>query len=462
MDTLQPTRWARAALCVAVGVHILFLISLPTGFLDFLFVEAVRGHGQASDFFGIYQAGANLLDGYSIYDSPAYLHEAPQVVPFYYFYRYLPPTAYAAALCAWLLAPWAAYWVWVLLNEIFIALVVISLLRWTRWPANRRWLTAALWLGFFPVYIEQIMGQFSLTMALLLWILWRYDREPATDAAQCDPHRHRGLSWVRSWKAYRWERDRIAPVGVLIAWAASITLKSFSVFLALPYLRDRLLKRNIAAAGITAALCVPYFAYHLSDLSEFIRLNLVHLTPKLYMGAFGFQTALKDLLTHLPTTWTCPSFSIAGYHLTVEKTILRGTILLVLALAAWATMRFHRTPQRRALDLALWTTAFFLIFKCVWEYHYIMMLPAITALYLVSGSRMILACGIWLGLPTLFAAAPVLTGVSSLAEVESWPAWFRILHFNVKTLPTLGIFGWCLHAAWNPQSHLSQRTRTGP
>ncbi|MFH1143690.1 MAG: hypothetical protein V1774_04015, partial [Candidatus Eisenbacteria bacterium] len=76
----------------ALLLHAVLVVSLPTGLLNPLFVEASQGHGQASDFFGIYQAGSNLNHGYSIYDSQDYLHEAPPVVPFYYFYRYLPPT----------------------------------------------------------------------------------------------------------------------------------------------------------------------------------------------------------------------------------------------------------------------------------------------------------------------------------------------------------------------------------
>ena len=96
----SPTSFVKPIFFLSCFVHLLFIVSWLTGWLDFLFVEAIRGHGQAADFYGIYQAGENLLRGYSIYDSYDYINEAPLVVPFYYFYRYLPPTAYVAAIGA--------------------------------------------------------------------------------------------------------------------------------------------------------------------------------------------------------------------------------------------------------------------------------------------------------------------------------------------------------------------------
>jgi hypothetical protein len=87
---------------------------------------------------------------------------------------------------------------------------------------------------------------------------------------------------------------------------------------------------------------------------------------------------------------------------------------------------------------------FFLVFKSVWEYHYVMMLPAVTAAYLVTGSRTVLSLGILLGLPTLYAATPLMTGVPSGSNLAEWPGWFQILHFSVKGLPTLGLFAWCM------------------
>jgi hypothetical protein len=146
----HPSGGALIALAVAVIVHRCFLISLSTGFLNPLFVEANEGPRRASDFFGIYQAGANLAHGYSIYDSDDYRVEAPRTVPYFHFYRYLPPSAFLAALGASALPPWPAYWTWVVLSELILFAIVGSVLRQKEWPLARRLVAAALWLGAFP------------------------------------------------------------------------------------------------------------------------------------------------------------------------------------------------------------------------------------------------------------------------------------------------------------------------
>ncbi|MGE3983106.1 MAG: hypothetical protein AB7G38_02980, partial [Dehalococcoidia bacterium] len=73
----------------AVAVHVVGLISLLTGWLDPLFNDAVNRLGQGADFFAVYGAGHNLLDGKSVY-APA-----EGGVPYAYPFRYLPSVGYS-------------------------------------------------------------------------------------------------------------------------------------------------------------------------------------------------------------------------------------------------------------------------------------------------------------------------------------------------------------------------------
>ncbi len=451
-------RTARATFLIGAGLHLIFALSLVTGFLDPLFVEACEGHGQASDFYGIYQAGANLLGGFSIYDHENYRQEAPQAVPFYYYYRYLPPTAYGAALGALLLPPLTAYWVWVLLVEAILLVTVASLLRWTQWPARRRWILAGLWLGFFPFYIEQIMGQYSLCMAALLWFLWRYETKPSPADWEIgkspaptgsDPRGNLlwGAGWPQTWRLYRWREDRIGEARSWLAWASSIALKSFTVLLAVAYLRDGKLKRVIAGGALAVGVSLPYFLFRPADLTEFLRLNFAPFTPRIYKGSMGLQTLLQDLVAQFPTLFDQTLLTLGDRTLTVGRLSMLGCAGLIGILGVWATLQAGRARQRRALDLAIWTSVFFLIFKSVWEYHYVMMLPAVSAAYLVTGSRVALGIGVLIGLPSLYALAPTLAAVPADAPLELWPGWFRSLHFSMKSVPTLFFFLWCLAAA---------------
>ena len=67
--TLRAGRWA---ILLGILIQIIFIASLFTQFLNPLFIEAERAHGQAGDYFGIYHAGDCLMRGHSIYDWEMY------------------------------------------------------------------------------------------------------------------------------------------------------------------------------------------------------------------------------------------------------------------------------------------------------------------------------------------------------------------------------------------------------
>ncbi len=71
MSVDAGSRWRRVrfALPVALVIHLLFWVSLPTGLLDPVFNDSVHRIGKGGDFLQFYQAGSNLLRGRSIYQS---------------------------------------------------------------------------------------------------------------------------------------------------------------------------------------------------------------------------------------------------------------------------------------------------------------------------------------------------------------------------------------------------------
>lgn len=450
----RSPRGAFTVLGVAIVLHLCFLVSLSTGFLNPLFVEANEEVRQAADFFGIYQAGANLAHGYSIYDSGDYRAEAPSAVPYFYYYRYLPPTAYVAALGASALPPWAAYWTWVVLCELILVALVRSVLRRREWPLARRLVAAALWLGAFPFYLEQRMGQFSIIMAAFLWMLWRWEaKAPVGDPAGRPIGDRSGSVLARcreilcAWRGYRWRDDCFDRGPFLLGWVGSLALKTFTALLAFPYLRDGKLKRVLFGAGATLVLSAPYYLARPGDLREFVRLNFSPFTPTMHKGSFSLHNLLRDLLFRIEAPALHVPHAVGPLHMS----LLGGAILLaagaVGVVALVATVRLYNHPNRTALDLGLWTAAFFLVFKSIWEYHFVMLLPGITVLWLTTGSRTVLATGVLLMLPTIYALAPVLAGVPATARIEQWPAWFSALHLSVKVVPTLVLFGWCVREA---------------
>lgn len=131
-------RDGRAALLAGILLHLLFIGSLFGQYLNPLFAEADRSFGQAADDYGIYTAGGDLVQGRSIYSGFEDHTAAERQVPYFYFFRYLPPTACFSALTTLVLSPMAGYILWVILTELLLLLVVWSILRLHAYPIRER------------------------------------------------------------------------------------------------------------------------------------------------------------------------------------------------------------------------------------------------------------------------------------------------------------------------------------
>ena len=402
-------REGRAGLLAGILIHLLFLASLGTQLFTPLFIEAQHARGQAGDYFGIYQAGDNLVHGTSIYDYEGYQNEAQRRVPYFYFYRYLPPCAYLAALSALVLSPWAGYWVWVIVTELLLLLVVLWILRLDGYPIGARRLYAGLWLGFFPFLLEQWMGQFSFLMAVFLWILLRQSM-PDRPA---EPPRGRAF-W---------------------AWCASVALKSYTALFALPFLRRRWVRPVAACAAVVVLVSAPYYIARPEDLRQFLFVNFRPLPPGVLGGSLGASAFVRMLGWLLPQAVADRLLDFKVFDVYLGNVPVFIVDLLVVAGALWSTFGRRRAAALH-IDLSIWTLAFFLVFQDVWEYHYVMLLPVVTALGLASRSRFVLLMGLLLALPTpyiLFARAD-----HSLAVAPS------LLHHASKALPSYALYLWAV------------------
>ncbi len=424
----------------ALVIHIFFVVTFFTDTPESIFPEAALGKGRAADFFGIYQSGVNLVNGHSIYcqDLPENLEH--RVVPYFYYFRYLPPVAALSAISSRLLAPWPAYWVWVVINELLLLITVLWILRWDKWPAHRRVFAAALWLGYFPLYIEQYMGQFSLSMALFLLILWKYDdnskkkEDSTSDISSCN--------YLRQKPGFSRMADHLGTLFIPIVWSASILLKFFPILMVIPYYRDKLNRRIIYCFCIVLFSSTLYFASYPNSITTFIKYNLRPFTT-LYKGDFGFQALIKVIFRAInPEVIDKPLSLVESLH-SPERITLVSIFLLILILAIWKTVKISHYPNRRAYDLMIWTTVFFLVYKTIWEYHYLMILPAITAIILCRGTPIVYIMGLLIGLPSLFGLLPTL-GVDPLSAIDRWPVLIKILYFGSKSIPVLVLFSWTM------------------
>ncbi len=436
-------REGRLALLAGILLHALFVGSLFGQYLNPLFYEAEHSFGQAGDYYGIYTAGEDLVHGRSIYSGFEDHSGAIRRVPYFYFFRYLPPTAYVSALTTLVLSPRAGYLLWVVLTEIMLVWIVRSILRLESQPMPQRRIHAALWLGFFPFYLEQWMGQFSFLMALFLWIMlrpvWAGTAGPPPPARRVSPDGAGTLATAgpgggsASGASSDPDSGYAARGPVFFAWTGSVILKSFTGLLAISLIRRRQFRPVILCAGVLLLACAPYWLAHPSDIRQFLVLNFRPLPPNIHGGTLGGSALVRLLGWTMPAEIAGKRLVLGAHDVFVGNLPVLGVSAIVLALALWAVVRRgDRTPIQ--LQLALWVLCFFLIFKDIWEYHYVMLLPVVTALALAYRSRFVVWMGVLLAAPTPYI---LLAGPDGTV-----PGAWNLVHHASKAIPTFALFLW--------------------
>ncbi len=470
---LNLERIGRVVLLIGLLLHALYVTSLCTHWLDPLFLEARGSFGQGADFYGIYQAGDNLLQGRSVYSDEGRPAGSPRAVPYFYFYRYLPPTAYVAALGAAVLRPHAAYVAWVATTELLLLAFLLLLAR-TRFPVRgTATVLMGIALGFSPFYLEQWMGQFSFVMALLLWVTLRSELdpriEPGTFRARRDPGAGAGALGARNDPALGRDAssgvDRIpaaadppmpAASGFkdvlpshlrdwgLWTWSAAIALKSYPALFVLPYLRQGRWRRVAVAVCEVAVVCLPYYLLRPGDVRTFLRLNLGRLPPKVRAGSYGLASLVRGLAWHMPADLAEHRLTFGPLHVFVGNIPVVVITAAIILLSAAVTWRLRRTRAAAPL-LAVWILTFFLIYKDVWEYHYVMLLPVVAALAARGDPRPALLLGTWLALPTPWG---LYSARWNPGAVTTWPIGLTLVHYGSKVFPMIGLYVLAWRRSW--------------
>jgi hypothetical protein len=220
----------------------------------------------------------------------------------------------------------------------------------------------------------------------------------------------------------------------LAGWAGSVVLKSFPALFAFPYAVRRWWRPILLCAGAVAVLSLPYFALHPADLKWFIHLNFSPLAPRVHYGTLGTAGLIRMIGEALPGG-SFVLFSIGNHHMTFGHAVIIAVSWAVILLTLWATWRYGRVSDMN-VQITLWTLAFFITYKDIWESHYVMLLPIVTAIGLSSRSRFVLWMGILFAIPTPYVllARPD----RSLSDGANW------INHVVKPIPTIGLYAWAL------------------
>jgi hypothetical protein len=397
--------YAALLLVVAIAVHVVFLVSLvhPSHFLNPLFPEGVHniGDGPGADFFAFYQAGRYVLDGEDIYQRPMDDHD--RAVPYAYFYRYLPFVATTIGVALTQLDPWPAYWLWVVLTELVLIGAIV---------ATKRMVTdldlfaclASMWLLFSPYYIEQYMGQLNIIMAALIFTM-----------------------------ALAYARGEMRSFNIW--WILSVLLKHLTILYVPILVRMRRYRPIVLALFAVFITTVPYLAMRSSGVGNFTHDNFdLSLYP--YAGNFGALALLMVLKMRL-----FPEASqIVAYVGPIKLSITRGLVLLTMlvpvVVSLWVT--FRRKPFDFLESLGLWTMVYFFVFREVWEYHYVLLIPLFVLFYARTRARVLWVMYGLLAAPTFF----VLYDVAGDNPEVSWTTFQHILNHATKVIPLVWLFVW--------------------
>lgn len=396
-------KWVKVAVYVGVILHISVLVSVKTGCWDEYFFKTTNNKLiQACDFFAIYVAGHDLLEGRTIYssmdDNPDYL----EIVPYFYPFRYLPVAAYVGVALN-LFEPWTAYFLWIILSEILF-LGCIAVLGHHFGTMRHIHIAAAMYLIFVPFYAELFLGQFNLMQSVLILGM-------ILSAAS---GRMRGMHWF---------------------WTLSVLWKINTVLCIPAMLRWRTWKQVIWLMLIVAITCAPYFVMHFDDITKFFFTN-VRIPGRLDLAQMGIEFRFADVeavgnvsVQGLIARSTMQRLGLG--HLVVNPfyNFISWGIFMLIGIMATIRAGKSRLPE----CLCMWVVMYFMVYTNVWEFHYLMLLPVITFLYLKYQNNLLLITYALLVIP------PRHLGYANLLPNWEMP-W-------IKPIGALLLFGYCVYAA---------------
>jgi hypothetical protein len=305
-------------------------------FPESFFCDSTHRSGQASDFFTHYQASFNYWQGRSLYQQIQLSEE--KVVPYCYDkFRFFPSSPWLVGAWITSFSPWRSYWIWILINEILLGLMLFF--AW-RWEPTRFHYSFLLGMAFTPLYLEWYMGQFSFVVAASLFFIGY------------------GLSQK---KAYL----------TAFAFYGSVFIKYYGVIL-IPFFAWNFQRFKALWFGFLLLLGITFIPYFSQRPEELKLLQEAHALGGSHGGNLGLRAllyTLGDLLHGQRVMRQIPDYRLPPAVNPHERPWFSRLLydylwLLWFGLVAWRTLSVDRSQDIAVLSL--WILLFFSAFKrCV-------------------------------------------------------------------------------------------------
>lgn len=395
---------------LGIGIHLLFWGSLYYGFLNPFFCDSTHRSGQASDFFTHYQASFNYWQGRSLYQQIQLSEE--KVVPYCYDkFRFFPSSPWLVGAWITSFSPWRSYWIWILINEILLGLMLFF--AW-RWEPTRFHYSFLLGMAFTPLYLEWYMGQFSFVVAASLFFIGY------------------GLSQK---KAYL----------TAFAFYGSVFIKYYGVIL-IPFFAWNFQRFKALWFGFLLLLGITFIPYFSQRPEELKLLQEAHALGGSHGGNLGLRAllyTLGDLLHGQRVMRQIPDYRLPPAVNPHERPWFSRLLydylwLLWFGLVAWRTLSVDRSQDIAVLSL--WILLFFLLSKDVWEHHYVVLIPVFFFWNAQENlGRFVRWCFLFLAIPTPFFGMDVALP-PTLDPEPYWSNLEVLLYHSSKSLPVLFLF----------------------
>ena len=386
---------------LGISLHIIFLYSLSSDVLRLFFNDS--SHTQRGFDFGIfYLAGKAISNGSSIYD-----------VKGAFGYRYLPLFAYCFGQFYAKFSLLTAYYIHIAISEV---LLLVNIYMTYLWTSNTKIRTHAIfmWLGFSPFFLELYMGQVSFWACSILFLI---------------------IGSLRN--------HNFIHTGIL--WAIAILIKPNTLILAPVFVFLKRWYVSVITLSFVCILCLPFFYLDPDSFKNFLQTNL---SPTQFKGAlthagnFGLLGLLISISAKINNFPLSQLSHVQQLPLLFCSLIYSIPLLFCIINFVTAKYSYAKYPE---LHISLWTITFFLIYKDVWEHHYVFLLPIVIFLYIRYEEKNLIFIYILLAIPTPFILFDVKPGVYGPIDPErSWTILQSIVHRSTKLIPTLMLYYWVI------------------
>ncbi|MFC1780312.1 hypothetical protein ACFLY9_01315 [Patescibacteria group bacterium] len=387
------TKKQKAILTILVVIHIILITLTLTGKLNTFFNDASLRKGKAADFFAVYQAGDNILRGESVY-----LDTEGISTPYSFPFRYLPFIGYSLGVILNSFSPFTAYYIWIIVYEILLGVNIY--LTWKLCKVKQHFLFAIVpWLLFSPYLIEVFMGQWTFLLSSLIF--------------------YSIYGILKNNRAkYLYILAPLVKPNALILVPLFLKLKKYKVLI-------------LTALGIFITSTL-YFLFFKDDIQIFMQ----NFQDVLYShgGNLGFKS-LYYLL------------AVEYLSIPIPRVLFFGFVALLGALTTYLTFKYKNI----ALSLTLWICFYFMIYKDVWEHHYVLLMPVFSLLASLYGVKLrkekykyllpIVISFILIALPTPFILQCLFVK-NPPAEPDTLSPLFVIPYHSMKIIGVIMLYTW--------------------